>query len=46
MPEGELCNKKPIETQEQLQALLNDRGGEQYYSEMEKLDVVRSVSGG
>jgi len=39
MPEGILCNKKPIETQEELSALLKDTGGKQYYQEMKKLDV-------
>lgn len=43
MPEGQLCNRKPIETNEQLQALLSDRGGEQYYAEMENLDVDREL---
>jgi len=39
MPEGTLCNKQPVTTQEQLDALLKDKGGELYYKEMETLDV-------
>ena len=34
MPEGTLCNKKPVNTKEQLQALLADKSGKQYYEEM------------
>ncbi|MDZ7832917.1 MAG: (Fe-S)-binding protein [Desulfobacterales bacterium] len=39
MPEGTLCNKAPIETEEQLKALLGDKGGETYYDEMKRLDI-------
>lgn len=39
MPEGRLCNKKPIETEEALKALLADTSGRQYYEEMKSLDV-------
>jgi len=39
MPEGKLCNKKPIDTEEELRALLNDTGGRTYYEEMKELDV-------
>ena len=39
MPEGALCNKKPVETEEQLQALLADTQGKQYYEEMNELEV-------
>ncbi|TVM18304.1 (Fe-S)-binding protein [Oceanidesulfovibrio indonesiensis] len=39
MPEGTLCNKQPINTDEQLKLVLNDKGGKQYYAEMEQLDV-------
>ncbi len=39
MPEGIFCNKKPIETEEELTALLGDTSGTQYYHEMKELDV-------
>lgn len=39
MPEGKFCNKKPIETEEEIRALLNDTGGRKYYEEMKELDV-------
>jgi Fe-S oxidoreductase len=39
MPEGKFCNKTPINTDEQLKATLNDKGGKQYYEEMNNLDV-------
>jgi len=39
MPEGIFCNKKPITTDEQLKATLGDKGGKQYYEEMNHLDV-------
>lgn len=39
MAEGILCNKKPVETLEQLQALLADKSGKQYYEEMNSLEV-------
>jgi len=41
MPDGKLCNKKPINTKEDLQALLADKSGKQYYEEMNHLDVDR-----
>lgn len=39
MPEGILCNKKTVDTKEQLAALLADKGGKQYYAEMKLLDI-------
>ncbi|MGE4470502.1 MAG: sulfate respiration complex iron-sulfur protein HmcF [Desulfovibrio sp.] len=39
MPEGTLCNKKPIQTKEELDALLADKSGKVYYEEMKSLDV-------
>lgn len=39
MPEGKLCNKIPVTTKEQLDALLADTRGRQYYEEMKALDV-------
>ncbi|WP_207261569.1 sulfate respiration complex iron-sulfur protein HmcF [Desulfovibrio sp. Huiquan2017] len=39
MPEGIFCNKTPINTEEQLKATLGDKGGKQYYEEMNHLDV-------
>ncbi len=39
MPEGKLCNRQPVNTEEQLMLVLNDKGGKQYYAEMEELDV-------
>ena len=39
MAEGTLCNKKTVNTKEQLQALLNDKSGKLYYEEMKNLDV-------
>ncbi len=39
MAEGTLCNKKTINTKEELQALLNDKSGKVYYEEMTHLDV-------
>ena len=39
MPEGTLCNKQPVDTEEQLKALLADKGGQTYYEEMKHLDV-------
>lgn len=39
MPEGTLCNKKPVETEEELKTLLSDTGGRQYYEEMKHLEV-------
>ena len=43
MPEGELCNKKPVETPEQLQALLADTQGEKYYEELNELEVDKAA---
>ena len=43
MPEGILCNKKTIDTREQLNALLGDAGGKQYYKEMNHLDVYKDA---
>ena len=40
MPEGILCNKKPVATREDLDALLADSNGKKYYAEMEQQDVV------
>jgi Fe-S oxidoreductase len=39
MPEGILCNKQPVNTKEQLDALLADTRGRQYYGEMEHIEV-------
>ncbi|HBW17089.1 MAG TPA: hypothetical protein DEF41_13445 [Desulfovibrio sp.] len=39
MPEGKFCNRKPVNTEEDLKALLGDKGGAQYYKEMEELEV-------
>ena len=39
MPDGKFCNKKPVETEEELKALLGDTGGKQYYEEMKSLEV-------
>ena len=39
MPEGTLCNRKPITTKEDLDTLLADKGGKTYYEEMQSLDV-------
>ena len=39
MPEGTFCNKKPIETEAALKALLADTGGRTYYEEMNALEV-------
>jgi len=43
MSEGTLCNKEPVETKEQLQALLADTRGQQYYDEMKKLEVDKKA---
>jgi len=37
--QGILCNRTPIGTKAKLQELLGDKGGAQYYKEMESLDV-------
>lgn len=39
MPEGTLCNKKPLETAEEINTLLSDKSGTRYYEEMKSLDV-------
>ena len=39
MPEGKFCNRRPVTTEEELKALLGDKGGKQYYEEMEHLEV-------
>src|SRR5271169_5945126 len=39
MPEGTLCNKKPVDSKEYLSALLADKRGKVYYEEMKSLDV-------
>ena len=36
MPEGKLCNTKNVDTKEQLQALLADKSGKQYYEEIKE----------
>ncbi|MBQ4616114.1 MAG: 4Fe-4S dicluster domain-containing protein, partial [Mailhella sp.] len=44
MPEGILCNRKPINTEEDLKRLLADKGGKQYYEEMKNMEVdVRAL---
>ncbi len=39
MPEGTLCNRKTVNTEEELHALLADKSGKVYYEEMKSLDV-------
>ncbi|MBW2180724.1 MAG: 4Fe-4S dicluster domain-containing protein, partial [Deltaproteobacteria bacterium] len=39
MPEGKLCNRKLVDNKEFLNALLSDKAGQQYYEEMNQLDV-------
>jgi len=39
MPEGNLCNKKTVDTKEYLDALLADKSGKQYYEEMNQLEI-------
>ncbi|MEJ2158508.1 MAG: (Fe-S)-binding protein [Desulfobacteraceae bacterium] len=39
MPEGTLCNRQTVDTEEQLHALLADKSGKLYYEEMKSLDV-------
>jgi Fe-S oxidoreductase len=41
MPEGIYCNKRPINTEEELKALLSDTRGTKYYEEMLSLEVDR-----
>ena len=43
MAEGKFCNRRPINTLEELQSLLGDKNGIQYYAEMEELDVDREL---
>jgi len=43
MPEGILCNKKTIDTKEQLDALLSDASGNQYYEEMTHIDIDKDA---
>ncbi len=43
MPQGKLCNKQTVDTKEQLDALLADKGGKQYYEEMNHLDVDKKA---
>jgi len=43
MPEGILCNKKPVETQEELHGLLADGRGQKYYEEMNGLEVDQAA---
>jgi len=43
MPEGTLCNKRPVNTKEELQALLADKSGKTYYEEMNRLEVDPKV---
>jgi len=46
MPEGKLCNKKPVTTKEELDALLADKSGKEYYAEMNHLEVDKDALGG
>jgi Fe-S oxidoreductase len=39
MPEGTLCNKTPVQDEEQLKKLLSDTRGRQYYEELSQLEV-------
>ena len=41
MPEGIYCNKRPVNTAEDLKALLADTRGTKYYEEMLSLEVDR-----
>ncbi len=43
MPEGLYCNRRPITDKEGLQHLLSDKGGVNYYKEMEDLEVDREA---
>ncbi len=43
MPEGTLCNRRPVNTVEELHALLADKSGKIYYDEMNRLDVDRAA---
>ncbi|MBC8440815.1 MAG: (Fe-S)-binding protein [Deltaproteobacteria bacterium] len=39
MPEGTLCNKKPVDTAEGITTLLADKSGKIYYEEMKHLEI-------
>ena len=39
MNEGILCKKEPVNTKEELDTLLKDGRGKQYYEEMTRLEV-------
>ena len=39
MSEKDLCNRTPINTEEKLHELLGDKGGAEYYKQMESLEV-------
>ncbi|MBW1988660.1 MAG: (Fe-S)-binding protein [Deltaproteobacteria bacterium] len=39
MAEMSLCNRRPVNDEETLKALLSDTGGKEYYKQMESLDV-------
>ena len=41
MPEGKLCNKTPVTTQEGIIELLGDSRGTRYYQEMKELEIDR-----
>jgi Fe-S oxidoreductase len=43
MPEGTFCNKRPINTEADLKALLADSRGRTYYQEMKELEVDRGA---
>lgn len=45
MPEGIFCNRKTIDTEEALKHLLSDKGGAQYYKEMEEMEVDQEALG-
>ena len=40
MPEGKLCNRTPINTEEYLQEVLGDTSGKVYYKEIDRKSVV------
>ncbi|MCK5543928.1 MAG: (Fe-S)-binding protein [Desulfobulbaceae bacterium] len=39
MPQGILCNNRPVNSKERIMELMGDTGGKKYYKEMETLDV-------
>ena len=45
MVQGTLCNRKTIDTKEDLHSLLADKSGKLYYEEMERLDVDTKALG-